>query len=176
MAKLTINRGTLANDGTGDNLREGANKVNLNFDEIYTAIGDGNIVDGTVKFADDSSTVATISANGETLRILGGSGIDTTISGNDLTIATDATVLSASQVSTLTNKSIALGSNTITGTTAEFNTTLTDNDFATLAGSEVLTNKTINGPDNTLTNIPNSSLDTIQNAKLANSSITLIDD
>src|SRR6056300_945539 len=168
MAKQIINRGTTANDGTGDNLREGANKVNDNFNEIYTAIGDGTTVDGTIKFADDSSTIATISANGETLRVLGGSGIDTTISGNDLTIATDATVLSASQVSTLTNKSIALGSNTITGTTAEFNTALTDNDFATLAGTEALTNKTINGSLNTLSNIANGSL--------INSSITLIDD
>ena len=43
MAKLTINRGSLANDGTGDNLRDGANKINLNFDEIYTAIGDGTV-------------------------------------------------------------------------------------------------------------------------------------
>src|SRR5210317_32663 len=153
MAKLTINRGTVANDGTGDNLRDGANKVNLNFDEIYTAIGDGTTVDGTVKFADDSSTVATISANGETLRVLGGSGIDTTISGNDLTIATDATVLSASQISTLTNKSIALGTNTITGTTAEFNTALTDNDFATLAGTEALTNKDLTGSGNTFPTI-----------------------
>ena len=64
MAKLTIGRGTNPNDGTGDNLRDGANKINLNFDEIYTAIGDGTTVDGTIKIADDSSTVATISANG----------------------------------------------------------------------------------------------------------------
>ena len=168
MAKLTINRGIVANDGTGDNLRDGANKVNLNFDEIYTAIGDGTTVDGTVKFADDSSTVATISANGETLRVLGGTGIDTTISGNDITIATNSSVLTASVASTLTNKTIALGSNTISGTTAEFNTALTDNDFATLAGSEALTNKTINGSLNTLSNIANGSL--------TNSSITLIDD
>jgi len=153
MAKLTINRGTLANDGTGDNLRDGANKINLNFDEIYTAIGNGTTVDGTVKFSDDSSTVATISANGETLRVLGGTGIDTTISGNDLTIGVDGTVLSASQVSTLTNKSIALGSNTITGTTAEFNTALTDNDFATLAGTEALTNKDLTGSGNTFPTI-----------------------
>ena len=154
MAKLTINRGSLANDGTGDNLREGANKVNLNFDEIYTAIGDGSTVDGTIKIADDSSTVATISANGETLRVLGGTGIDTTISGNDLTIAVDpASVLTASGTTTLTNKTIALGSNTISGTTAEFNTALTDNDFATLAGSESLTNKDLTGSGNTFPTI-----------------------
>src|SRR6056300_1736358 len=153
MAKQIINRGTTANDGTGDNLRDGGGKINDNFNEIYTAIGDGTTVDGTVKFADDSSTVATISANGETLRVLGGSGIDTTISGNDLTIAVDSSVVTSTEVATFTNKSIALGSNTITGTTAEFNTALTDNDFATLAGSEVLTNKDLTGSGNTFPTI-----------------------
>jgi hypothetical protein len=151
MAKLTINRGSTANDGTGDNLRDGANKVNLNFTEIYTAIGDGSTVDGTIKVADDSSTVMTLSANGETIRLLGGTGITSTISGNDLTLAVDGTVLSSSAVSTLTNKSIALSGNTITGTTAEFNTALTDNDFATLAGTEALTNKTVDIGSNTIT-------------------------
>ena len=73
----------------------------------------------------------TLSANGETVRLLGGSGITSTISGNDLTLAVDGTVLSASQTSTLTNK-------------------------------------TINGPDNTLTNIGNGSL--------SNSTITLSGD
>ena len=34
MAKNVINRGTTPNDGTGDNLRTGALKVNQNFDEI----------------------------------------------------------------------------------------------------------------------------------------------
>ena len=47
---------------------------------------------------------------------------------------------------TLSNKSIALGSNTLTGTTSQFNTALTDNDFATLAGTETLTNKTLTSP------------------------------
>ena len=47
---------------------------------------------------------------------------------------------------TLSNKTFALGSNTISGTTAEFNTALTDGSFATLAGSETLTNKSLTAP------------------------------
>lgn len=43
----------------------------------------------------------------------------------------------------------------ITGTTAQFNTALTDNDFATLAGSETLTNKTFALGNNTLTGTSN---------------------
>ena len=42
MAKLGINTGSSANDGTGDGLRLGGGKVNANFDEIYSAIGDGS--------------------------------------------------------------------------------------------------------------------------------------
>ena len=41
MAKSVINVGTAANDGTGDNLRAGAAKINANSDELYNAIGDG---------------------------------------------------------------------------------------------------------------------------------------
>tara|TARA_B100001250_G_scaffold408296_1_gene430456 strand:+ start:1033 stop:2100 length:1068 start_codon:yes stop_codon:yes gene_type:complete len=130
MAKNVINRGSTANDGTGDNLRAGANKINLNFDEIYTAIGDGTNINGTIKVADDSSTITTISANGETLKILGGTGITSTISGNNLTLAVDGTIITGSSTTTLTNK-------------------------------------TINGPDNTITNIANSSL--------ANNSVTVSD-
>lgn len=47
---------------------------------------------------------------------------------------------------TLTNKTIDLGSNTLTGTKAQFNTAMSDADFATLAGSETLTNKTLTAP------------------------------
>jgi biotin-(acetyl-CoA carboxylase) ligase len=42
MAKQSIGRGTTANDGTGDDLRAGANKINQNFDELYTALGNGS--------------------------------------------------------------------------------------------------------------------------------------
>ena len=114
MAINLINRGSVANDGTGDNLRAGAEKVNANFSEIYTAIGDGTTISGIVKFADDSSTVTSISANGETIRILGGTGITSTISGNDLTLAVDGTIITGSSTTTLTNKTINGPDNTIT--------------------------------------------------------------
>jgi hypothetical protein len=74
-------------------------------------------------------------------------------------------MVTESGTQTLTNKSVSLANNTVTGTTAEFNTALTDGDFATLAGTETLTNKTISGASNTLSNIPNNAL--------SNSSITI---
>ena len=150
MAKQVINKGTNANDGTGDNLRTGANKINVNFDEIYTAIGDGSVVDGTIKFADDTSTVSTISANGETLRVLGGTAITTTISGNNLTIDADtSSLLSATGTATITNKTIDLTDNTVTGTFAEFNTAVSDATLVDTASSQALTNKDLTGAGNT---------------------------
>ena len=46
MAKKIINTGTTDNDGTGDSLKAGAGKVNDNFNEIYTAFGDGTTLTG----------------------------------------------------------------------------------------------------------------------------------
>ena len=51
---------------------------------------------------------------------------------------------------TLTNKTVNLSSNTLAGTTAQFNTALSDGDFATLAGTETLTNKSLSLGSNTL--------------------------
>ena len=155
MVKQVISRGTNANDGTGDNLRDGANKVNLNFNEIYTAIGNGTTVDGTIKIADDSSTVATISANGETLKILGGSAITSVLSGNTLTISADASsLLTATGAATLTNKTINLSNNnTLSATFAEINTAISDATLVDTASSQSLTNKNLTGAGNTFPTI-----------------------
>jgi hypothetical protein len=56
--------------------------------------------------------------------------------------ATD-TLVGRATTDTLTNKSISLGSNTITSTLAQLNTAVSDADLASLAGSETLTNKTL---------------------------------
>ena len=39
MARQNLNRGTTANDGTGDTLRQAANKINDNFIELYGQLG-----------------------------------------------------------------------------------------------------------------------------------------
>tara|TARA_B100001057_G_scaffold499747_1_gene611592 strand:+ start:728 stop:2392 length:1665 start_codon:yes stop_codon:yes gene_type:complete len=147
MAKLSINLGTNPNDGTGDNLRGGGTKINANFTEIYSNLGDGTNIINNIKIADTSSTVSTI-ALGETFKVIGGTGVNAVISGDTLTLTTDNTIMTGSGTVTMTNKSMALGTNTLTGTTAEFNTALTDDDFATLTNSVALTNKDLTSATN----------------------------
>jgi hypothetical protein len=60
-------------------------------------------------------------------------------------LTSDITV-SASSTNTFSNKSISLTTNTLSGTLAEFNTALSDADFATIAGTETFTNKTLTSP------------------------------
>ena len=44
MARQNINTGTTANDGTGDSLRQAGNKINQNFQELYTMLGDSDVI------------------------------------------------------------------------------------------------------------------------------------
>ena len=58
MAKQTINIGTVANDGTGDSVRAGGDKINDNFTEVYTALGDGTNLNDVVTNTTFQSTLA----------------------------------------------------------------------------------------------------------------------
>ena len=65
--------------------------------------------------------------------------------------ATD-TVVGKATTDTLTNKTIDLGSNTLTASLAEFNSALQSGSFGTLADTQTLTNKTFTSPTiNTMT-------------------------
>jgi hypothetical protein len=75
---------------------------------------------------------------------------DATLSGNsNLAVPTEYAVKTYvdSGTTTLTNKTINLTSNTLSGTRAQFNAALSDDDFATLSGTETLSNKTLVTPN-----------------------------
>ena len=59
--------------------------------------------------------------------------------------ATD-TLVGRATTDTLTNKSVDFANNTLTGSLSEWNTALQSNSFASLTGSETLTNKTLTAP------------------------------
>jgi len=59
MAYQSIGLGATANDGSGDTLRDGATKVNANFVELYTALGDGSSISSGISASD---TVISLSA------------------------------------------------------------------------------------------------------------------
>jgi hypothetical protein len=55
-------------------------------------------------------------------------------------------VANLNEAQTFTNKTIALGSNSVSGTIAQFNAACSDADFATIAGIETFVNKTLTAP------------------------------
>jgi hypothetical protein len=124
---------------------------------IFVRGNSGNQLTALVR--GQAGTSATTHSAGATVKhVLTSNDLDYYTSGVD-------SAVTASSTTTLTNKTIALGSNTISGTTAQFNTALTDGNFATLAGTETLTNKTIDYDSNTITNLPAANLDLTINAQ-----------
>ena len=66
MALQSLNLGTAANDGTGDNLRIGGDKINDNFAEIYSAFGNGSTLSSLAVTALNGATANEIVTVGAT--------------------------------------------------------------------------------------------------------------
>ena len=167
MAKQSILIGSIANDGTGTNLREGGDIINDNFNEIYTAIGDGSIIN-TALFRN----------------VIGGTGIDENLVGNDLTLSAE---VSADSTATLTNKTIDIASNTIQNANllpaisiADSSSTVTQialgETLGIIGGGGIETTVTGDTVSIAITGITNTELDAnagILNTQLANDYVTL---
>src|SRR6056300_677202 len=69
MPRQVLNRGTIANDGTGDTLRTATLKIQQNFDEIYNKLGDGQSLMSLMDFDSDAIVFEGRSANNFQLRL-----------------------------------------------------------------------------------------------------------
>jgi len=147
MAKQDLNIGSLANDGTGDTLRDGGDKIKDNFNELYTALGGS-----TVQIAIPASGIT----NGQVLKYSSSNyafepgadtNVNTTYSVSAETSGTDASIrLTGSDAST-DNVNIVSGTginidrtdaNNITVNNTVTNTTYATSIESVTAGSKEL--------------------------------------
>ena len=107
---------------------------------------DAQVTASDLDFQGDSGGALSIDLDSETLTVAGGTGIDTSGSGNTLTVAIDSTVATLTGTQTLTNKTLTTPTiSSITNTGTLTLPTSTD----TLVGratTDTLTNKTLTSP------------------------------
>lgn len=162
MAIQTINIGAIANDGTGDDLREAFVKVNNNFTELNAR-------------STESTTVANLGSAGEGVfgqisgtelqfkKIVAGTAISLAADANAITINSTATGLPSVQIFA-DNNNITLDSNGNSLTLAGGGTTTTNLNGTTLTISSVTSlqtdtdpklTATLNAQTNNITNVGN---------------------
>jgi len=139
MAYQALGLGTTANDGTGDSLRTGGDKVNDNFVEVYTKLGDGTTLTAdTVTLLTASQTLTNKTLTSPT--ITGTGAIAGVFTGNVTGNATTATALAAAV--NIAGKSFD-GSAAITIASTDLSDSAT---LVTAASTTTFTNKTLTAP------------------------------
>lgn len=122
MARQGIGTGSSPNDGTGDTLRAGAAKVNDNFSELYTFLGDGSNL--TAVIGSGIATAGGTVGTGATILDFRGSGISTvTVSSGIATInitGGGGSSYSDSDVDTHLNTSSASASEVLSWTGSDY--------------------------------------------------------
>src|SRR6056300_709472 len=110
--------------------------------QVLTTDGSGNLsfstISSTITLAADSGTDDTYTT-GNTLTFTGGTGIDTTVSDDTITIAVDATIATASSTTTFTNKTFdanGTGNSISNLEVADFASGVIDTDLSTVSASD----------------------------------------
>ena len=144
MTRQNINVGSSANDGTGDTLRSAGNKINQNFQELYTQLGgDSSTLSTKVTIVDSAVIFEGVSTDShETKLIAVDPTADRVVS---IPNATGAIVLDVA-TQTLTNKT--LNAPTISSITNGGTVTIPSGADTLVArtSTDTLTNKTLTSP------------------------------
>jgi len=194
---IKLKKFTTASDiPTTSEIADGETAVNTTDKKIYTRVG-SDIIEvanassggGTFTIVDDSSSTVTLNLDTDSLTFTGGEGIDTSISGDVLTIAAEDASTSNKGVASFSSDNFAVSSGAVTIKNGGVANAELANSTVSFGGVEL----SLGGSDSTPafdlsdgTNYPTSSLSgtitnaqlagSIANSKLSNSGFTLVDD
>ena len=186
MAYQSIGIGIAADDGTGDTLRIGADKVNDNFVELYTLLGNGTSLTSGVS---STSTVLSLSApnisgvvagtqTSATITTLATSTINgTTLNAGTLALAAGSVTDSSGAISfgnenltttgTLTTGNITVGNITSTGSNIVLEGATADDYETTITVEDPSADRTITLPDASGTVITTGDSNTVTGTMIA---------
>jgi len=107
MAYQALGLGSSANDGTGDDLRTGGDKINDNFVEIYTKLGNGSALSSLTFPTSTDTIVGRATTDTLTNKTLTTPTIASITNGGTVTIPSGAdTLVARTSTDTLTNKTL----------------------------------------------------------------------
>jgi hypothetical protein len=143
MAYQALGLGTTANDGTGDSLRTGGDKINDNFVELYTKLGNGSaltadtvtLLTATQTLTNKTLTSPTITGTGAIAGTFTGN-ITGNVTGNADTATTLATARTIAGVSFNGSANITIASTDLSDSAS----------LVTAASTTTFTNKTLTSP------------------------------
>ena len=128
----------------------GSGVVNSSLTSVGTITGAQSVWQGTIIAPAYGGTG--VNNGSRTITLLTGNlSLTAQSGGSSVTVPSSGTLATLAGAETLTTKTINLANNTLTGTLAQFNTALSDDDFAGLATAQTLTNKSIALGSNTVT-------------------------
>ena len=192
MAYQSLGIGSSLNDGTGDTLRSGGSKINDNFSEIYTLIGDGESLSSGIS---SSATVITLTAptisgavggtqTSATITTLTTTTVNgTTLNGGTCAVAAGSITDSSGAISfgnenltttgTLTSGNLTCGTITSTGASIVFEGATADAHETTITVTDPTADRTITVPNETGTLLTTGTSDTVDSTMLKSASTLL---